>query len=844
MRRRNFIFAAVLVLIAGIASAVAFSLSQSEERAPESLLPADSVVYFGWDGTEKHKADWEKSACYESLDKTKLLKMIADFALSYIPADSPVPESAVRQLLSGIARRGISLSLSVPKGKLTPRVVVVLHQAADLQPAFDAALPQLFKGAQFEVTTIRGRRVNHGTFHNSRFADGGVVSTPGAELAWGGEGRHLVIAFGEPALDAEIDVADGKASLITQTANWRKFRVEPTDFQAIAAGWCDVAALRKSSGDVTIQEKHSNQPKITVGQLIDVRGGGQLGLLAMRTGLKDRALVSEFTLDAPAPRSGVLALADQAPISLADLPPLPQDNTGFVIASFNWSKAYDTILGTVRKFADAVSNGGADKVDGVMKQAPAVLGFDPKTDLVDALGHVVCVYGDAAAGIPGGLGFSIALSVDKPDVLKKTLKTGFEKLQAVFPNGFSAAEEERSGRPAWIFDLGSLPVHPAVVLDKHWLIVGLSPQSIESALMRLDGKLEHWKPSPADQAALDSVPKEFVALSLSDPRPLYTAIVTYLPMVGGFLNQTVDRSGPTNSKRAGARMALLSDIPPAEVVTRPMFPNVAVVTVDGNGVRMRSRESAPGLSTGAFVATPVMVALLLPAVQAARAAARRTQSKNNLKQIGLALHNYHATEGNFPAATYRVADLKPDKRLSWQTELLPYLEQKPLYDRIDFKKSWEDPANHAAVSTPLVVFINPMIGEQNAGGLPGTEYVGLAGVGEDGPMLPVTSPKAGIFAYNRVTRIEDIVDGTSNTIMTSECNKDFGSWAAGGRPTIRALTKKPYIDGPDGLGGQPEGVQVGFADGSVRFVSKSVDPQLLERLVTIAGHEQINIPGQ
>ncbi len=642
----------------------------------------------------------------------------------------------------------------MPKGKLTPRVVVVLHQAADLQPAFDAALPQLFKGAQFEVTTIRGRRVNHGTFHNSRFADGGVVSTPGAELAWWTEGGHLVIAFGEPAVDAELDVADGKAPPITQTANWRKFRVEPTDFQAIAAGWCDVAALRKSYGDVTIQEKNAHQPKFTVGQLIDVLGGGQLGVLAMRTGLKDRALVSEFTLDAPAPRTGVLALADQAPISLADLPPLPQDNTGFAIASFNWSKGYETILGTVRKFADAVSNGGADKVDGVMQQAPAVLGFDPKTELVDALGRVVCIYSDSAAGIPGGLGFSIALSVEKPDVLKKTLKTGFEKLQTVFPNGFTAAEEERSGRPAWIFDLGNLPVHPSVVLDKHWLIVGLSPQSVESALLRLDGKLDRWKPSPADRPALDTVPKEFVALSLSDPRPLYTTIVTYLPMVGGLLNQTVDRSGPTKSKRAGARMALLSDIPPAEVVTRPMFPNVAVVTVDGNGVRMRSRESAPGLSTGAFVATPVMVALLLPTVQAARAAARRTQSKNNLKQIGLALHNYHATEGNFPAATYRVADLKPDKRLSWQTEILPYVEQKPLYDRIDFKKSWDDPANHAAVSTPLVVFINPMIGEQNAGGLPVTEYVGLAGVGEDGPMLPVTSPKAGVFAYNRVTRIQ------------------------------------------------------------------------------------------
>lgn len=105
MRGHRWFFAAALILAAGIASAVAFAPSAVEERAPESLLPADSVVYFGWDGTEKHKADWEKSAVYESLDKTKLLKTIVDFALSYIPADSPVPESAVRQLLSGIAAR-------------------------------------------------------------------------------------------------------------------------------------------------------------------------------------------------------------------------------------------------------------------------------------------------------------------------------------------------------------------------------------------------------------------------------------------------------------------------------------------------------------------------------------------------------------------------------------------------------------------------------------------------------------------------------------------------------------------------------------------------------------------
>jgi prepilin-type N-terminal cleavage/methylation domain-containing protein/prepilin-type processing-associated H-X9-DG protein len=235
----------------------------------------------------------------------------------------------------------------------------------------------------------------------------------------------------------------------------------------------------------------------------------------------------------------------------------------------------------------------------------------------------------------------------------------------------------------------------------------------------------------------------------------------------------------------------------------------------------------------------VLIALLLPAVQAAREAARRTQSRNNLKQIGLALHNYYDVNKSFPAGTHPNADLKPDKRLSWQVDILPYLEQANVHNQIDFKKSWDDATNRKAVEITMPVFVNPSVGEQKADGLPVTEYVGMAGVGADGPTLPVTSPRAGVFAYDRVTRLDDIKDGTSMTIMTSEANKELGSWAAGGRPTIRALTKKPYIDGPDGLGGHPEGCQVGFADGSVRFISKTVDPKVLEAMTTIAGGENV-----
>jgi hypothetical protein len=730
MRRRGFLFAAVLGLGIGVASAVAFALSASEERAPESLLPGDSVVYFGWDGTNKHKAEWEKSACYESLDKTHLLRTLSEFALSYIPADSPVPAASVRELLEGIGRRGMSVSVAFPKDHTLPRVMLVLHQAASLESAFNAAIPKLAgEGSKFETQTIRGRRVTRGTFESS----------PGTDLAWWADGGHLVIVFGEGTVDAALDVAEGKSPALPSTENWRKFREEPKDFQAIAAAWCDIAALRARYGDHVLQEKTDNEPKFTVGQLIALLGGERLGCLAMRSGLHDRALVSEITIEAPAPRTGIMALADQAPISLADLPPLPSTCSGFSVTSVNLSKAYDTILGMVRQVADAASNNGSAKIDEVMQHAPELLGFDPKTDLLDALGHVACLYQDASAGIPGGFGFGIALSVDKPDVLKKTLKIGFEKLQQVFPNGFTVAEEERSGRPTWVFDIMNIPIHPAAALDKKWLLVGLAPQSVESTLLRLDGKLDSWKPSAADQLALDSVPKQFISLSLSDPRPLYGTIVGYLPIIAGALNQGA--GGPQNprgGRAVGDRMALLGDIPPAEVLTRPMFPNVSAATVDAKGVRFQSRDSVPGFTLGGFVAAPVAIALLLPAVQAAREAARRTQSKNNLKQIALSLHNYHDSHGSFPPGTHANPELKPDQRLSWQTEILPYVEQKPLYDRIDFKKAWDDSANHQVVATPLTLFINPSVGEQKSNGLPVTEYVGIAGLGTDGPTLPVT----------------------------------------------------------------------------------------------------------
>ena len=355
---------------------------------------------------------------------------------------------------------------------------------------------------------------------------------------------------------------------------------------------------------------------------------------------------------------------------------------------------------------------------------------------------------------------------------------------------------------------------------------------METFLLRLDKKLPTWKPSAAHREGLGELPTKFTSISVTDPKRLYRLVVGLAPIIYSFAKVGLQQTGMDLTDFPVA----LSDLPPAEVVTNPLFPNMSVTTVDRGGVRSLSRSSLPGFfGVDTVTVAAVAVAVLLPAVQQAREAARRSSSKNNLHQYAIALHNYHETYSHFPYGTsQKNKKLKPNERLSWQATILPFVEQKALHDKLDFKKGWENDANEKSINTVIPTYQNPGITNATKAGT--THYVGIAGVGKNSLTTTKIDKKVGIFGYHRRTRFRDITDGTSNTIMVTEASKGFGSWAAGGRPTIRAFTKKPYINGPDGIGGPWKGgFHAGFADGSVRFISKKIDPSVLEKLATMAG---------
>lgn len=206
----------------------------------------------------------------------------------------------------------------------------------------------------------------------------------------------------------------------------------------------------------------------------------------------------------------------------------------------------------------------------------------------------------------------------------------------------------------------------------------------------------------------------------------------------------------------------------------------------------------------------VLIALLLPAVQQAREAARRTQCKNNLKQIGLAFHNYHDTHLRFPMGY--MLDTRNLNAHAWGTMILPFLEQGNLYDQYNFSTPLigapPPPAgtrsNSDIVSTPLSVFLCPSTPETDrvynftlpAGAVGGaspqltwraaaSDYGAHSGVFSNFhnafvvPVVGSMADRGGMLQENKSRRMGDVTDGTSNTLMLAEIAGRNSTYRAG-----------------------------------------------------------------
>jgi len=299
----------------------------------------------------------------------------------------------------------------------------------------------------------------------------------------------------------------------------------------------------------------------------------------------------------------------------------------------------------------------------------------------------------------------------------------------------------------------------------------------------------------------------------------------------------------------------------------------------------------------------ILVALLLPAVQAAREAARRMQCSNNLRQVGLGFHNFESTYRFIvPARVGGIYEplqvLTRGVQHNWGVLILPYTEQQPLYDRYDLNLDWTDPANAAVVTQPIPFMECPSTlngGRKDATswlpepaavtdyGVPngiGTTSVGVGfpvgtPSGYTGAMLPVgeiedwtTGWNPPFYSRPHPVKLAEVLDGTSNSIMIAEdagrparyyadkvastarssgagwADPDSEYWIDGWTADGRAIGTALFINANNSnetWSFHPGGAMHVFVDGSVHFVAETIDGATYAALISARGGEVIDM---
>ncbi len=200
----------------------------------------------------------------------------------------------------------------------------------------------------------------------------------------------------------------------------------------------------------------------------------------------------------------------------------------------------------------------------------------------------------------------------------------------------------------------------------------------------------------------------------------------------------------------------------------------------------------------------------------------RMESQNNVKNIVLAAVQYGTSKEKLPpGATMGEYGILLH---GWQTFLLPYIDQQDIFNSIDFKKPWDDPANQVFTRPIIRILINPEIAED----------------GRPGPAFTHYEANVRVIGGTRQLRFGEITDGASTTILVGEVAGNLQPWAKPGRwrDPAEGLNRDPSRGF---AGGSPNGVNFGFADGSVRFIKSTIDPNVLKALSTPAGKEVIPV---
>jgi hypothetical protein len=790
-----------------IAPAIAQTRPAPDERAVTGMtlgrLAPENVVFClasnGWkkapeNSTNKAELLWAVPSVQE------FIQQLSDEIKRTIEEQSGQNESAslamstVPVLLKAAIEHPLVVSLESFTVANPPKIVmsVIIDTESDadaVREAFDKLIQASQRTDMLVEEKIRGT-----SFYTPRNHPADDAPLP----QFGMFKSYLILTMGQETTTNTLK----RISATNKSPAWLDGLLRDLKVERPTLAWQVNAAPVREGLDPLIQD-----PQVRKG--LEAAGLFALNRIAAGMGLDSTGNVEKMFLETSGAPGGLFGLLPNKPLLPADLKNIPAQPAQAMIVRFDLAYLVDELL----KIADQIDPLPRQQFDELSEQDEEVLGFSIKDDLLKAFGDVWSSYvstTEAGGGLVPGL--VIAATVRDAKKMTKVQEALVSRAKDILgqlgPHApVSLHEFTARGTKGYRVQINNLPIPlaPSWVVTKDQFVIGLSPQLVTAHLTVA-------KTSLADnvevQAALKRDPKS-ILISYRDPRPelqgFYTVVNTVAPLLTGQLQQQ------------GIEFNL-PPLPPYSDIEPHLAPTVGTLSRNATGWASESHGVAPSFNAASPAIAAGAVALLLPAVQQAREAARRTQSKNNMKQIGLAMHNYHDTYLNFPERV--VLDKQDKPGLSWRVKLLPFLDQGELYSKFHLDEPWDSDHNKQLIERMPAVYSSPNDPDLMTQGK--TRYLVPVGDGT-------------LFDGEKGPRIRDITDGTSNTIMAVEAHHDSA-----------VIWTKPDdldIDFDEPLLGLQHSRNGGFhvllADGSVRFVSDNIDPETLKKLFTRAGAEII-----